>query len=366
MAGQALTIHCDQCSMPAMVPVRFVGQKITCSRCGHKFVVLSASTKSVPLVTAPPPVQPPHLLKHAPAPPPIPAHLQTTRETNGTSAEANEEIPQGRSPLLLGCLLLTTFMGFGVVIFAIVMFADWFAQRQQKQEVAVTEETTQTEDDLRRSAVLKQKEDGFWTDATKRQYVHDGIAVRLDNVAIAPVRFQSGEELLETERNYLVVNLTVTNKTFERINYQSWYSYEFESEAGKIKASCFDERGDTFFIFPIPGADRVERHRYSEKPLDVRDETSDTLVFQLPLDYLQRPRTALYLKLPAAAVGKTGTFQLKVAPDMIVDRANVPNVPQPASAPSSEEFNPSEPPVSATPLDSPAMKTEETNNADSN
>jgi hypothetical protein len=226
------------------------------------------------------------------------------------------EAPAGRSCLATALLLFMLVALASTAVVGVVLLVGW-AGRQGKNGHA-----TNAEDGgppVQRLLINKRE----YTNASRKSVARSGVLVRIDDVAVGKVNYRSKGEILQTATpNYLMITLNVKNKSrTEPVQYQSWYSYEFKDEAkGPQTVELPDEDGKRLDLFPIPGADTVERHIRSDITLPFDDEIYDTLVFKLPDDYLDNPVPPLYLKLPAAAIGDEGNYQFHIPGTMIERR----------------------------------------------
>jgi hypothetical protein len=323
LSGNQLHLVCSRCQLPLVVPVHFLGQVVTCSRCGLPLTVVSTpQPPAVPSTSPPrafiaaPPLPPP-----VPLPPPPPPANPTTAEAEEEAWE--EEPPQPRNGLVFGCLLALLFLGIlGGVVGAVVIGVLLFRSEPSTSDIATTPPAQEIAPANDLPPERLQANDSFWwTDASARALTFSGISVRIDRVAFSNPRFQSRDEILSTNEDYLLVSLTVTNQSKRDVTYKSWYSYRFEDEAGQgaLAAELIDDQDRRFELFPIPGADRVEKHIHSEYYIAQDDAISDTLVFKLPANYPRDSKRSLKLSLPAAAFELNDVYRFKIPAYMITE-----------------------------------------------
>jgi hypothetical protein len=214
-------------------------------------------------------------------------------------------------------LLVMAVVTLSSAVVGVVLLAGWLIRQQGN---ANTESADGGPSGTSRRAPIDKRE---YTNASRKSVARSGALVRIDDVAVGKVHYRSKGEIMETATpNYLMITLNVKNKSrTEPVEYQSWYSYEFEDEEeGPQRVELVDDNGVELELFPIPGADNVERHFRSDYSLPLDDDVYDTLVFQLPDDYLDNPVPPLYLKLPAAAIGDKGHFRFHIPGTMIERR----------------------------------------------
>ena len=228
-----------------------------------------------------------------------------------------EELPQARSGWFLGCLILSLLACVGLGITAVVVFAIWLSDSLAKQRVSDAEQASEQQQAAEKLARLDLT---GWTDASKKTINFAGATVHIESVALGEPRFQSKAEILQTGEIYLIIDLTVRNDSRPEILYKSWYSYKYEEGAETVMAELIDDAGEKFELFPIPGADRVERHVRSEHYIEKNNSISDTLIFKLPPNYKFNAEQGFKLRLPAAAMEDHGFFRFRIPGHMVVDR----------------------------------------------
>lgn len=335
MPAQAITQFCPQCQMALVLPVTYAGRKVPCSRCGTEVLIQLPVASPLPparAVSQAPVVLPPHLAGANVVPEPNapvpgsqghrPPHLQGTAAGNETalpfpkSADGHRVRRKTRSWLGTAMLTLGVAALASTLILGIVILAAWWGELNTAEDDGSGEEPPEVA-----AAKIDKSQ---YTNAQKKSASVAGMLVRIDRVAVGKVHYRSKGEIFETSTpNYLMITLNIKNKSHtDPVEYQSWYTFEFEDEGddGPQPMKLIDENGVEIEIFPIPGADSVERHVVSSTKLETGDDAYDTLVFKLDPEYLENPVPSLYLTLPAAAVGQPGTFRFHIPGAMVQRR----------------------------------------------
>lgn len=306
MPPRAITQVCPQCEMPLVLPVSFIGKTIACSRCGHTVLVSGPAEASAPSPEAAvPDVRPPHLREAAAGAAPIAVDVDDTVDQPSHQPQRRSCLYSGCMTIIVAALVLTAIVGMAV---GAVYLATW-----DRRSMVTLDGMEQSD-----GKFDKRK----YTDASRKAITRDGVTVRIDAVQLGKVDFRSKGEVLQTATpHYLIVNVTVKNKTrSEPVLYQSWYDHQFEDDEGNRQdIELHDDNARHWEVFTVPEADKVERHHKSEVSLSTDDETIDSLVFKMPDEYIDEPIPPLYLQLPGAAVGDSGVFRFHL-PQIMVQR----------------------------------------------
>lgn len=299
MPPRAITQVCPQCAMPLVLPASFAGKTIACSRCGHAVLVSDPGAAALPITQ-----------------PALPPHLQAAVVADGAAPlklGKPSKAPRKRSCLASGCTTVVVAVLVLAAVGSLAVGAVYLVTWDNRPMMLDGMDSQQDGKPGR----------GNYTDASRKAITIDGVTVRIDKAQVGRVDFRSqGKVRQTTTPHYLIVNVNVKNKSRSAaVLYQSWYDHEFKDDQGHSEdVELQDENGRRWEVFVMPEADTVERHVKPEVSLATGDETIDSLIFELPEQYVDEPLPPLFLALPGAAVGSAGKYYRFQLPGPMIDR----------------------------------------------
>jgi hypothetical protein len=153
--------------------------------------------------------------------------------------------------------------------------------------------------------------EGEWVDASKALVQKSGVRVQVSSAAVSPVPFKQGTKQKATPKPCLIIRLKISNVGAEgNVAYRGWGvpGQDAESHAATLR----DGSGKTYARPALgPGVEVVGQ--VTEATVFPARSVEDVLVFEAP------PGTAdfVYLELPAAACGGSGSYKFAIPKSML-------------------------------------------------
>jgi len=149
-----------------------------------------------------------------------------------------------------------------------------------------------------------------WTDASAKSLMLNGIKVHVESAEWDAVQDRgAGGQPVTTGDHYLVVSLTITNRTARRARYRSWSNRPYRA---KLTDDSGRSYAQTEFTALSPDTVQVVRRH-----LQPRQEAGELLVFLIPSGVNHHGIQHFRLALPADAIGEDSMFYFEIPRHMV-------------------------------------------------
>lgn len=268
-AANLVTLNCPACGQAISVPVTAAASAFACPLCGEGFQVDGAGAPG----------------GEAPAPTPIPA-----------SAPSPAPMHKRTEKWSVGAISLATI----VIVMAVVGIVGYVASQMPTSDS---------------NPQVAQEE---WPVATLTGHTVDGVTVRVQSVAVGPVRARNadGTVFVSDREDYWIVRLRIRNGKATPIAYRTWHATEFPG-ASLSGAVLRDDLGNAFVMQQFDDVAELQGQTIKKK-LAPRESTLDVIVFEAPEGFDREQLKELRLELPGAACEVQGSFR-QVIPKSLVE-----------------------------------------------
>lgn len=158
-----------------------------------------------------------------------------------------------------------------------------------------------------------------WIDAATKSARVDAIRVKIERVAIMPVRGRDAQQRIQSsgDTQYLHLFLKVTSERPEEVTYQSWYGNAFEENDSRTVAELSDDAQGKYPMMIFDDVESVQGHTKSAR-LSMRDSITDVIIFELPASFDVDKIESWKISLPLQALGQSDILRFEIPVSMLV------------------------------------------------
>jgi hypothetical protein len=151
-----------------------------------------------------------------------------------------------------------------------------------------------------------------WTDADGKSLILGPGQVRVAMASVGMVRGRDATgRLLETEDEFLSLDVEIENIGTPPLTYRSWFS-NVPADAAVLS----DNTGRVYEFYRPPGMVEIQGHAPVTE-ISKDESMRDRLIFVLPPSTERGDVRSLYLRLPATAIDTPGVFLFRIPVEMI-------------------------------------------------